>query len=678
MPGLPEAVRFLTQQMSVRPERPAGRLCRGFLELLSAESEGAVAGDLRERMRREGASGGWEDEAAFLLEGAGTVRGEWSRALESGRGLDACLGELARALALRERAGGGAAEADLHEAFWKVFCPQAAGIRGHWEERVADLRARRAVRVLSACPAPLRRPAGEVLFTSNALLTLPPAGSEPERWALDPDLRGRLRKVSGQRQTHWYDHPVQMGTPPEANEILYGLRGLSEMLRFERARGNAGAGDRLQVALSASVTHPGLMDLARDYVEGELSREGTIEGLDVHVFTEKDAARLVDDVLLPAAERLGVEQDDASSLHWVFGVDGPYGRHYSFLKALAALWHVAVDPGIRATFKIDLDQVFAQERLVRETGASAFEHLASPLWGAEGEDADGRPVHLGMIAGALVNQHDAARGLFTPDVTLPKGALSADQWLFPSRIPQALSTEAEMMTRYGGPGMPDGRKVCLSRVHVTGGTVGIRVDSLRRHRPFTLSCIGRAEDQAYLLSVLFEERPSLLRYAHASGLIMRHDKEAFAGEAIRAAAAGKAVGDLERMLLFSGYAAALPWDDSEIRSALDPFTGCFVSSFPWTLALLCLAVKALAPDGGGEDGEALLRVGASRLGRLMELFRREPAWLQRTYRQERRAWGAFYDILARLEEEGARKNPAAEALLARARTIVRETCVHRR
>ena len=32
--------------------------------------------------------------------------------------------------------------------------------------------------------------------------------------------------------------------------------------------------------------------------------------------------------------------------HRVVGVDGRYGRHYSFLKAVAALWQVAVDPAV--------------------------------------------------------------------------------------------------------------------------------------------------------------------------------------------------------------------------------------------------------------------------------------------------------------------------------------------
>ena len=265
--------------------------------------------------------------------------------------------------------------------------------------------------------------------------------------------------------------------------------------------------------------------------------------VDVYVFSEAATDRLIDEILAPAIERY-LGQQDIEPLRRVFGVDGEYGRHYSFLKAISALWHVLVDQRVRATFKIDLDQVFPQKQLVKEGGGSAFEHFQSPLWGARGRDADGQTVELGMLAGALVNEADIALGLFTPDVKRPSSIPAGEAVAFFNRLPMALSTEAEMMTRYTGTaGDPDGKHTCLHRIHVTGGTNGILVDALRRHRPFTPTFIGRAEDQAYLLSVLFAGSAPL-RYVHSAGLMMRHDKEAFAGLAIEAAKVGRFVGDL--------------------------------------------------------------------------------------------------------------------------------------
>jgi hypothetical protein len=235
------------------------------------------------------------------------------------------------------------------------------------------------------------------------------------------------------------------------------------------------------------------------------------------------------------------------------------------------------------------------------------------------------------------------------------------------------------MARYGD-GALDGRSRCLSRIHVTGGTIGIRLESLRQHRPFTLSCIGRAEDQAYLMSVLCGPEAPYLRYAHVPGLIMRHDKHAFAEEAIRTAAAGKLVGDYERMLLFSHYARALPWPLEEIRSCLDPFTGCFVLTLPCCTALLCLALKALSmyQAGSEDDGihpEELLRVGTRRLGPLIERLKEEPDWMERSYETERRAWYAYYDILDRVEEEARKESADALMLIRNAESIIDETRV---
>jgi hypothetical protein len=366
---------------------------------------------------------------------------------------------------------------------------------------------------------------------------------------------------------------------------------------------------------------------------------------------------------------------DVEPLRRVFGVDGEYGRHYSFLKALSVLWHVLVDQRIRATFKIDLDQVFPQEQLVAEGGGSAFEHFQSPLWGSCGRDATGDEVELGMLAGALVNEKDIARGLFTPDVTRPSGIPAGEAVAFFNRLPMALSTEAEMMTRYaGGDESPDGRRTCLHRIHVTGGTNGVLVDALRRHRPFTPTFIGRAEDQAYLLSVLFAGSVPL-RYVHSAGLIMRHDKEAFAGPAIEAAKVGRFVGDLVRTLYFSHYVRALPWPDDQIKEAIDPFTGCFASYIPTTLVALRLALRVgeLLAQGdakAGVEARELMELAADRLAPLIEWLRETPRGLAMELADQRDGWDVFYDLLDALEKALSQDDPTALALRDSARRVV--------
>jgi hypothetical protein len=356
-----------------------------------------------------------------------------------------------------------------------------------------------------------------------------------------------------------------------------------------------------------------------------------------------------------------------------------YGRHYTFLKAIAAFWHVFVNPEVRATFKIDLDQVFPQEILVEETGKTAFQHLMSPLWGAEGIDDDGNPVSLGLIAGALVNEEDISSSLFTPDVTYPSPPLKGEDTLFCSRVPQALSTMAEMMTRYKSDDL-DGRKYCIQRIHVTGGTNGILIDALRRYRPFTPTFVGRAEDQAYLLSVLFSNADvPFLRYVHKDGFIMRHDKEVFAGESIKAAAIGKIVGDYERLLVFSHYAKALPWEAEKSKKCIDPFTGSFVSHIPLNVAYLRLALKAATffNRENEEDcykGLELITIACKKLRSAIKEVS-EKGELKEVFKREKRAWDFYYDILDQVE--GALKAGDTFALELREKTkeIVQNTII---
>ena len=170
--------------------------------------------------------------------------------------------------------------------------------------------------------------------------------------------------------------------------------------------------------LSVSVTHEGLHEIVKPYLRDIYHGTEPFRHLDIYLFSENDTDRLNREIFLPAMDAyLGVSKED--TVRRVFGVDGEYGRHYSFLKAMSAFWQVMIDSEVKGSFKLDLDQVFDQGALVRETGCSALEHFKTPLWGAKGEDTRGNPVDLGLMAGALVNAEDVHKGLFTPDVPIP-------------------------------------------------------------------------------------------------------------------------------------------------------------------------------------------------------------------------------------------------------------------
>jgi hypothetical protein len=329
-----------------------------------------------------------------------------------------------------------------------------------------------------------------------------------------------------------------------------------------------------------------------------------------------------------------------------------------------------------ATFKIDLDQVFPQKELVEQTGASAFEHFSTPLWGARGLDTRGKPVELGMIAGALVNQKDIGKSLFTPDVPFPKRSPYPDEHIFFSTLPQALSTEAEMMARYDTNEL-DGKRSCIQRIHVTGGTTGMLVDSLCRYRPFTPSFIGRAEDQAYILSVLLNPGTKLA-YVHKDGLFMRHDKEAFAQEAIESAFVGKLVGDYVRILYFSAYAKTLAEDVGRLKEIIDPFTGCFVSRIPVTVVYLRFAFKVASffDQDKKEQGVEFVQTGAKRIMSALKFADGNHSHLRQQYEKERLGWDLYYDTLEAVKKGSKNGDDFALDLLVKAKRIVRQ-CVIR-
>ncbi len=539
---------------------------------------------------------------------------------------------------------------------WEVFFPEGLAALDDPEASVKALAERRKVQVQSANPDPISNPVKQILFTSNALLTAPMHRTDLDALHLSKDLKNQIQNWEPGEQRYWYDHPIPLCIAPEANEILHGLKGLSQALAFERERHPQWAESRLNCVCSVSVTHDGLQELARGYISEILQQAQGLDGLDIYLFTERDTDRLKQDILYPAAERYFPETP-AAVLDEIIGVDGEYGRHYSFLKAVAAWWQAMIDPKIKATFKIDLDQVFPQAELADQSGASAFEHFMSPLWGAHGIDSWGQEVEMGMLAGALVNQSDIAKGIFTPDVPWPAKPPSGDETIFFSALSQAQSTQAEMMARYNQNGL-DGRSSCLQRIHVTGGTNGILIDSLRKHRPFTPTFIGRAEDQAYLLSVLFADKPAL-RYLHQPGLIMRHDKEDLIPGAIAASRIGKIIGDYVRIIWYSHYCRALPWGLSRTKEAIDPFTGCFASNLPMHLVYLRLTLKAAGLFAqGAAKGEAeaenqaleLLQQGSRRLGNIIDTLEADRSGLAARLDLERKGWQLFYDLIGRIEE----------------------------
>jgi hypothetical protein len=601
------------------------------------------------------------DLATFYLQGLQLIATEVQQAKEEDSSLATRFQQVNTVLANPT-----ADAATITKGIWSVLFPEGTGINGQEADSLEQLQKQRIVTIKQLNPDPIHNPFKQVLFTSNALLTTPLPGADLSKF--DTDFQTQVAAAAEEPQAYWYDHPIPIGVPLENDEILYGLKHLNAAMEFERQR-HPETTDRLNCVLSVSVTHKPLQTLGKSYLKQVLAASEPLDQLNLFAFTEADTEALVQQVLLPIVKQC-CPTPGAEDLLAVFGVDGRYGRHYSFLKAITPLWQVLIDPEMKATFKIDLDQVFPQAELLEQTGATALEHLQTPLWGATGLDSDGHPIELGMIAGALVNQKDIHQGVFTPDVKIPTGDLEPDEHVFFSKLPQAISTQAEMMTRYEPGTVPDGETTCLQRIHVTGGTNGILVDSLRRFQTFTPSFIGRAEDQAYMLSSLHQSER--LGYAHASGLIMRHDKEGFAQEAIAMAKVGKQIGDYVRILMFSAYARALPPATAQIKAMTQPFTGCFISQLPVTVALLRFTLKVATLFQAGDTKTALefIKTGVPQLQEALDFIQGNPSQLQRCYGRELNGWQLFYQALEGVEKGLKDQAPWALDLQAAAQKIV--------
>jgi hypothetical protein len=245
----------------------------------------------------------------------------------------------------------------------KVFFPEGVSLFEQREDKINALRKKRTIRITRSNPYPIKDPANEILFTSNVLLTVPSPTTRIDNLALPEHMKSRLHEIVREPQVYWYDHPIQIGVETEKNEVVYGLKGLDQTVGFEKKKGVVEKDTKVHCVLSVSVTHAGLHDMARAYLEDVLRREKSIKHLNVYILTESDADTLIDEILNPAARHY-LDSKGEDLLHKIIGVDGEYGRHYTFLKAISAFWQVFINSDVRGTFKIDLDQVFPQNELV--------------------------------------------------------------------------------------------------------------------------------------------------------------------------------------------------------------------------------------------------------------------------------------------------------------------------
>jgi hypothetical protein len=155
---------------------------------------------------------------------------------------------------------------------------------------------------------------------------------------------------------------------------------------------------------------------------------------------------------------------------------------------------------------------------------------------------------------------------------------------------------------------------------------------------------------------------------------MRHDKAAFAGQAIQSAQIGKLVGEYIRILHLSAYAQVVSDDVVRLKEDVSPFTGCLISRIPITVVYLRLALKAASFFAMGKDKEGLelIRIGAGRIPKVVNLTQGSAGLLKQQYEKERMGWDVYYDVLSHAESALGNEDAFAVDLRRKAQEIIKQ------
>lgn len=176
------------------------------------------------------------------------------------------------------------------------------------------------------------------------------------------------------------------------------------------------------------------------------------------------------------------------------------------------------------------------------------------------------------------------------------------------------------------------------------------------------------------MATFFNSSPRLA-CARADWLVMRHDKEAFAKDAIERARIDKLVGDYERTILFTAYARSLSNGKIALKNHLDPFTGCFISAIPVTVTLMRFALRTIRffEEGSPDDGDTFARTGIRRIGSALRLA--SSSELADTFDEERRGWDTYYDVIEAVDKALQAGDLFALDLQRRTRKLVGEIVI---
>jgi hypothetical protein len=361
-----------------------------------------------------------------------------------------------------------------------------------------------------------------------------------------------------------YDHPVVLFSPDKQHELVLCLQELDRDIAYEKSQGVFPANYKLMVPVSVSVTHPRLDRLAGMWLNHVL-KEKKYAHLDVYILTEEKCRRI----------RQGLGFTSANPA--IFSVLGKYANHFNVLKYFPLL--AEKTHGIRAGMKLDTDEGTRTRELKELTGKTWFETLCHPYWGGTALDYRGQPVYLGVNEGEYINEKDMnekgyAACLREPDVKIPKTYI--DPTIFFNK--GFAHTRATALYNKKVDKLED----FISHPVVKGGGYGVDNAAVQRCAPFTLSAVGRAEDQQFYMAGLSRGVaaifPPNLRIAHykMSVAVTEHSTEV-----------SRFIGDLFRLVIFQHIVEILG-----VKHQVDPMPGVFAGKLARAQAFCNLLYKS--------------------------------------------------------------------------------------
>lgn len=471
---------------------------------------------------------------------------------------------------------------------------------------------------VKANPHPIRP--DEVTIQLNALYTMPEELPESlpnhlaEEWER---IKSNLNRIAD------YDHPVSIFADDSSHELITCLTELDRDIAFEKEAGVLPKDHRLLVLISISVTHDRLDSLATSWIEW-LLREKRFEHLGYLLLSEAAITRLKEELLKKNIS--------------VFSVFGKYAKHFNALKYTQLILEKGY--GIRGGFKLDTDEGIRSEDLHRARGRTWFQTLCHDLWGGTGVDCHGREVELGInegeyIKGTDIDEFGYAASLRMPEVKYPPSFISSSIF-FNKPFAQARGTE--LYNRF------DRLDDHISHPLVKGGGYGISNDALRRCTPFTLSEVGRAEDQQFYFYGLTKGLRGIfhpdLRIAHYKSTVATSERKT---------AATRLLGDMYRLIIFEHLVSLMG-----VKDDIDPFPGIFAGGLARAQAFFTLLYRAyeFCTKGEEENARFLLTTGIDELEELKEEI--ASGKIKELLEEEARQWREFVDIVEKLDADEVR------------------------